>query len=346
MPLPFATRSLPLRPLPDYKPAFVPRPLLPFPYTNLIYLSASGEAERARDLQDETLDGQAHGALTNMLLLGLRGDADTNHDGAITYRELYQFVEREVSQRYGHTPQLQTRADLERPVFDVAPRRTPPAPSLPLAQGPVRVKLENTVPAALHGTLAGLTGVRLTEGAYEVLVTPEGTGYALSLANGDALCRLDSAAQVATRLARYASVRALLHLHNPQQRFNVHVQVGDSPGRTVFTDGERLSFTLESERVATLLLINVDPQGDVQAITSAMAAGGRLTLPNAGLVEAPFGTEYMKVFALPEAPPGLERWSNRRLGALGSEAPELLRWLQNAGDWAETLREVVTVPRP
>ncbi len=103
------TRALPM---PDYKPtAFIPKPALPFPYTNLFYLSASSEIEPALDLERDTLDGLAHGALTNALLLGLRGAADTNHNGTIIYRELHQFVEREVSQKYGHTPQLQTQTD-------------------------------------------------------------------------------------------------------------------------------------------------------------------------------------------------------------------------------------------
>ncbi len=231
-------------------------------------------------------------------------------------------------------------------MFDVVPKALPQAPSLAPAEGPVQIKLEGATPAVLRAALATLAGVTLTEAAYKVLVTPEDAGYALWLANGDMLCHLDSADEVTTRLTRYASVRQLLQLHNPQQRFNVRLQVGATAGQTVFMAGERLDMVIESEPAATILLLNVDPRGDVQAITSAVAAHGRLSLPGAGLVEAPFGTDYMKVFALPQPPPGLEHWANRRLEALGSEVPELLRLLHSAGEWAETLHEVVTVPRP
>lgn len=342
LPLPAVPRSPTATPFPSYQAAFRPRPTAPFPYTNLIYLSAADETERAKDLQHGTLDGQPHGALTNTLLRGLGGAADTNHNGTITYRELHEFVQREVSAHYGHTPQLQAHGGLERPVFEIVPRTTTPAPGLPLPAGPVRVKLEGPIPATLRAALAALSGVTLNEAAYEVLVTPEGTGYTLSLANGDTLCRLEGPEQVATRLARYANVRTLLHLRNPQQRFNVRLQLGAASGQTVFVAGERLDIIIQSEQDATLVVVSVDPQGDVQALRSAVVAGGQVTLPQSALVEAPFGTDYLKVFALPQPPPALLDWQPPPHG----DVETLLRLLQGAEGWAETLREVVTVPRP
>lgn len=52
-------------------------------------------------------------------------------------------------------------------------------------------------------------------------------------------------------------------MRQPQQRFNVRLHVGQRADQTVFIAGERLDITLESERAATLLLLNVDPQGEV-----------------------------------------------------------------------------------
>ena len=81
-------------PLPLPPPPYTGTPRESYPYHNLIYISASAETEIARDLRagKAQYDDQAHGALTDWLLVGLTGTADTNHNGVITYQELYEFV--------------------------------------------------------------------------------------------------------------------------------------------------------------------------------------------------------------------------------------------------------------
>ena len=338
------TRNLPA--LPDYKPAFTATPKLPSPYANLIYISAADETELARDLlPGQTVDGLAHGALTNALLIGLRGAADTNHDGRLTYQELYQFLRREVY-KHGHTPQLLAQTDLERPLFDVTTRLTTPVAGPPVALGPLRVKLEGQASTPLRDTLARLAGVSLTEASYDVLVTSEGRGYTLVLPNGDTLCSVDTVKDVAARLSRYTRVRELLVLTNPQQQFNVRLQVGEYAGKTVFVEGEAVDFTIEVERAAAVLLVSVDPHGGLTAFTNRAIPGARLLLQSAGHVEPPLGTEYFKLFAFTQPLPGLDQFTNRPLDPAGSEISELLRLIKNASDWAETLREIVTIKRP
>src|SRR5262249_49065275 len=73
------------------QPTHMGTPKEPYPYKNLIYISAADETQPAKDLaSQESVYGKAHGALTDVLLLGLNGAADTNHDQTITYQELYQ----------------------------------------------------------------------------------------------------------------------------------------------------------------------------------------------------------------------------------------------------------------
>ena len=137
----------------------------------------------------------------------------------------------------------------------------------------------------------------------------------------------------------------LLSLTNPQQRFNVRLQVGEYAGKTVFVEGETVDFTLEGERAAAVLLVSVDPHGALTAITNTIIPGARRLLQSAGQVEPPFGTKYFKLFAFVQPLPGLDQFTNRLLDSAGSEIPELLRLIKSAGDWAETLREIVTVKR-
>lgn len=63
-----------------------------YPFHNTIYISATDETTRSYDLQyggSATFDGKPHGVLTNALIKGLQGEADTNNDGVVTYEELH-----------------------------------------------------------------------------------------------------------------------------------------------------------------------------------------------------------------------------------------------------------------
>src|SRR3954447_12311220 len=68
----------------------------PYPYANVVSLAAAAKTQTATDISSallhqgaHTIDNKPHGALTNSVLLGLTGLADTNLDGTITYDELF-----------------------------------------------------------------------------------------------------------------------------------------------------------------------------------------------------------------------------------------------------------------
>ena len=84
-----------------------------YPYRQLLYISAASKAEAAIDIPRaaiadgfKTVDGLPHGAFTNAMLIGLKGAADTNKDGVISYTELYQFTRGLVTRNFPHTPQF------------------------------------------------------------------------------------------------------------------------------------------------------------------------------------------------------------------------------------------------
>jgi hypothetical protein len=319
----------------------------PYPYKNLIYISASDETQLARDLApQESVYGKAHGALTDVLLLGLNGAADTNHDQTITYQELYQFVRREVSDKRGHTPQLLAQTDLDQPVFDIPIRLSSPPPSPGAPTGPLLVKIEGQQQEPLRSKLMTLGDVKLTDGKPDLLIAREGSGYDLYLPSGDKLCSLGTVDEVVSRLTRYVRVRELAQLRNPKQAFNVWLHVRAEAGKTIFMEGERLDLSVKSERAASLLVLNIDPHGFVSAIESHVVPGAALILPGVGTVEPPLGMEYFKLFAFLRPVAGFTQWTQRLLDPASGEVLALLERIKQEQEWAETVQEVVTVKRP
>lgn len=74
-----------------------------YPYSNTVSIAASSESETAEDLPSDsslTIDGKAHGLLTDMLLRILNGEvnADYNQDGQISYNEIRDALQQNISQ--------------------------------------------------------------------------------------------------------------------------------------------------------------------------------------------------------------------------------------------------------
>jgi hypothetical protein len=331
----------------------------PYPYRNILYISAAGVAEKAVDLPRTDYDGRAHGALTVSLLRGLDGMADSNNDGVMTYEEIYQYARRETN-GHGHTPQIlgaETRS-LNTPVFEVAvkpPAGTPPKPGgIGSLSETLRVKLQGKDSASLTGRISALKGVKVVSETYDLLMSAENARLSLFLPGGEQLCRPANADEAVTMIGRYVKIRELLRMKNPGQQFNVWLRAGDDDGKTVFHEGDKAGFTIRSERQAYLLLLNVDSQGYVTmlmpenaASSPGIEAGCTLKTPQVGQVMAPFGMEFVKVFAFPEKPQGLAEFA----GGDGVFSPtedrflQLMAWIQRQSGWAEALQQVVTVPR-
>ena len=111
----------------------------PYPYDNLVYLAASAEDEVAWDIPKEvlkekpTIDGLPHGALTDAMLRGLEGAANTDGDDELTVLELGRYVTRFVEGRFEQTPQLLHPPGeidaVNRPMFGVVRAAVPSAVS-------------------------------------------------------------------------------------------------------------------------------------------------------------------------------------------------------------------------
>ncbi|MBW1819963.1 MAG: caspase family protein [Deltaproteobacteria bacterium] len=303
-------------PFPEYQAQFAPEPEKePYPYRNIIYMSAAHETERAVDLKpgEMTFDGKAHGALTNALLAGLAGRADTNHDRIVTCEELYRYVHRRV-QVHGHTPQILHRTPLDVPVFGKPVVLDAPLDTdvrIAALSRSLRIRIEGADREALIRDIGPTPGIRVVADAYDLLLkeTPHGVPRP------------------------YAT--------------------GGAQEKALFFEGERLDFIVESERDAHLLLLNVDPHGNVNVILPGRGEpmpciqnGGFLRLNELGSVEIPLGVEYLKVFAFPAPVPALGPFIEKGTITGGGEIESLMRVIENESGWAETTTQVVTMKRP
>ena len=336
---------------------------VPYPYENVLYISAANEDEWARDLRNGrlTLDGKAHGALTDALLRGLAGSADTNHDRRITYRELYEFAKQGV-QGFGHTPQVLYRAGLDRPVFDRPvgiDNEQVPAPSRPM-----RIKVTGSGKEALIREISSVNGAVVSDQDYDLLVEGKRASpgnepdYAFYVPGGDRLCRVKGVQEALERVRRRAKVQKVLGLKNPRQNFNVRLRAGHREGKTAFFTGEKLSFHMNSEADAALLLLDIGPSGNINVILpesqntdKRIFEGEELSLTGFGQVVPPLGVEFLKLFAFKRGGKKFRKFADNPLIRTDEHRfDEFCRTLEqetaDSDNWAETLIRVVTLKSP
>lgn len=283
-----------------------------YPYQSVVYISASSMREEALDILDgrNTLDGRPHGALTDAILRGLSGEANTNGDKKITTRELYHYVKQWVSSRHPHTPQLlhSKNVALDKSVLGKAPN--PGIPSFMQTDQPLRVGLE---PNAVHvrDQIAALDDVTITENNCDVRVGMKTGAYKLYLANGEVLGSYGEITALLHRVQNQARIKKLTVLRLPNSTYNVFVeQTGPSD---FLLEGDEIGFRIESKSKAYIVLLNVDPHGNINILyphnpseMRAIAANSEISI-NIGEVHPPFGTELVRVLAFRERPAILDQ---------------------------------------
>lgn len=334
-----------------------------YPYRNLIYLSASSRREAAVDINRKlirmgykTFDGRPHGAMTDALIQGLSGPADTNNDGAVSYRELIIHTRKTVLERFPHTPQIMYHRDnpgaIDRPFLAKSPVLVQAGPAAApttgsAAQGgtarpslraseKLRVRPLDLSPE-LERAIAALAGVELVDADYDLQVVSQSGRIHILLAGGHPVADFPAAERnrVLTRLRHQVRVRHLIDLEYRDQRFNVSLELIGQPG--VLISGERIGFRIISEKRAHLLLLNIDPAGHVSVVypyheeeTVPVDGGRALDLPNIGRVGPPLGTEYLKIFAFLQPPRGLERFRGAAFPPTDPAFGELMQLLEGA----------------
>jgi uncharacterized caspase-like protein len=304
-----------------------------YPYSNVISLAAAAKTQTAVDIGSgliqqgaRTVDNRPHGALTNSFLLGLSGPGDTNGDGVISYDELFRFVRHEM-EKYPHQPQLLTPTGfpLNQPVL--GSRLSLPHPpasrtTAPENQGRIRVKLD-THNEAIESKLRVAQEIQLTGEPYDILVRAEANEWKIYESSGSLLrgVSLQETEQVAAKIRAYGKLALLRNWSNPRQQFNVKVDVqpkgttGYDALRTTFRINEKATIKISTERLAYLLLVDINKDGRVAVLFPGWKESEQgAQVPNQAVaftvpVTAPAGSDELKLIGFPQRPANWADWS-------------------------------------
>lgn len=291
----------------------------PYPYKNVVFISASAETESAEDLgrnkADLTLDGKPHGAFTNAFLKVLNDKgADTNGDKQISYSELVTSTRSILKQdEVAQTPQIlpTTKDDntqlADKPLFSATQVEFATSPKIDTV---VYVQLKNGLKAP---QLEQINGVSTSSSStLDFIVSQSGSGYLLQTAAGDTMIDKASITTVAERIRAEVWLKQLLKPLKPTTSMRLETNK-ESKGNN-FIEGETFVFQTRIQSPSYLLLFNIDVQGRVSVLYPYLAselkrlsANTLLSVPSGVnkdefiMVQAPFGVDTTVAVALPNA---------------------------------------------
>ena len=314
------------------------------PYERLVYLFASARDELAWEIPKEhagqrglwpTLDGQAHGAFTNELLLALRGDGDRDGDGRIEYEELHWYL-RERLERRVQTPSLHPRNKpiVKKPVLGQArvqgPRSASPSSDI------LRVRISPAHPE-LAAELAADERFDVTDGAFDLEVrigaVSDPEPFRVFLASGMEILHRAVLSEVVELLKRRAVAKRILGLAYPAQDRSVRIAL--DPDKALYRWGDKLSMGLRASQPSWLLLLAIDNNGQIVVLyphraqdVRQAAANEKVPVVNV-IVSPPYGTDQLVAFAFRDRPAGYGDWVGHGTEPLDGPATEkLIQMLQ------------------
>ena len=340
-----------------------------YPYDNVFYLAASGENEVAKDISSAyltvqpTFDGRPHGAFTDALARVLSGrlPADANGDGALSYDELYQALRAFMGQqKYGHTPvRLPGLADraagiATRSLFG---RRAPARPASPgRARGGFSVAVEGFPGLTAALRRRGIV-VQAQDATLRVRREEERGATLLIAPGGDLITRLPTLipAEVEAAVLAQQGIHAWVNApFNDDFLLSAGVQ-GVAVGSTLVA-GDKIGFSVQPERAAYLVLVNIGPTGGVQVLypwsdQKQRAPAARLkTLHDIAKVnkDGPFGREIVDIYAFENWPAGLDRHLERERYDPDSPEARALRQtlMRHKGSGARETLTLYSAPEP
>ena len=328
----------------------------PYPYKNVVYLSAAGEHEVAGDIPAEylkyypTRDNKPHGAFSDALIRALNGDLPRRGAGAPSYSELYEQVVAFMQQRgYPQTPQLLPAIPADGEWIATAPVLGASAAAAKAAPAPAALRVRY-VGEALDERLRKLDGVAWVETDASLALIRRAETYLLVTPSGDLVARLPDAAAVAARLELQANLATLQRVARSGA---LAVGVDDDVLGRTRVDGEPVAFRLKLARGGFVALLALDAEGTLRVLYPyfdaefARAPGGRALALDGTRVSAPFGQDLVLALAWDERPAWLAEYLRRDL-ALGSEAQKafVARLTRAAKDADAASLAIVTTAKP
>lgn len=316
----------------------------PYPYKNVLMLSASSDSEAAVDLSCPpgkpdcgvlkkwpTVDGKPHGAFTDALLRWMDGQLPTK--GAPNYVAVRQALANFLAERgIPQEPQVLPSVSEDRgnitargfmglaPALPAAVDSTAslPKPALPATSTGLRLKTES-ISEALSARLGALPGVDLVQEGYADLWVREKAGKAELLSSaGDPILntRADDA-----NLPRRIAAEAWLRQQLAHSKATLGLRAETDPGSRggTFVQCERFTFSVSLQTAGYITIVNLDTTGRINLLYPAnqdeirrLEAGQAHAIPGASprdriVVTPPFGQDLVAVIASSEPPLFLQK---------------------------------------
>lgn len=309
---------------------------LVWPYKNVVFLAASAEGERAVDIPQAyvgrypTIDGKAHGAMTDALLRVLHGQevADFDASGSVSVHEMHQAVARFMAERaYGHTPQRlpsvsedQSGAAM-RALFSGTAR---PAKAAPPA--PVPFHIDSSLPAQVRQAVAGVSGLVLAGPGkgFGIVRAAKVDMMQITTPNGDRITTLPigETQRLLGQLAQLVWGHQLDRLAVLGSRAALQAEITPSILGGNFLLDDTLAFAIRPDRDVRLLLVNIDSLGKVSVLypfnqgdLGVLKANVLRLVPGEAInqrikVSEPLGQDMQFLFAFDADGPDLSDWIN------------------------------------
>ncbi|MFV1984991.1 MAG: caspase family protein [Thiohalomonadales bacterium] len=345
-----------------------------YPYKNVYYLSASSEYEPAQDIKPDmldrypTIDGKPHGAFSDTLLRVLDNNfnADTNHDGLITYSELKNTLRYFMRIRgFDHTPQgLPSLAEdhgalAARGIFGLDKKNAitlKPANNKPVKQNKPSINTvskptsytNNKVSNVLRVVIdKSLKEVKQTAGAIKnvKIVSDNGqleirkeNNYVLFISHaGDLIFKLynPTAADIIDNIKHQIWIKQLVD--KPfKQDFNIDFEMFASGRGSTVIEGDAIGVAIKSTQSAYILIININARGTVTVLypyvnseLSKLNAYKLLVFKELSKVVPPFGREYLQVYAFNKASDNYKDLMSKSFDRRSPDAKKLMQLLNN-----------------
>ena len=287
----------------------------PYPYREVISVTASAEGEVAQDISAPllptfpTLSGKPHGAFTDAMLRVLDGNlpADANGDGQLDLAEIQAAVSGFMASRaYGHAPQrmpsvAQDAGNLGARVFFA--RASGAAAALPrAAPGPLQVASFDDSPTGPLATLfEQVRSVPFAASApratADVLLSIEQGQIVVMTPGLDILKRIPAGdtAAAARKVEQLAWTKRLWHLAEQNRRGVLPWSYEPDQRGGNFPVGCTVRFAARPDREAWLLMLNVDSDGKVSVLYPGSGRPAELTALKAGELKLIPDNEPIKV---------------------------------------------------
>ncbi|MFV2061231.1 MAG: caspase family protein [Gammaproteobacteria bacterium] len=359
-----------------------------YPYKNIYYLSASGEYEPAQEIKSTmlsrypTIDGKPHGAFSDTLLRVLNNNynADSNHDGLITYSELKNTIRYFMRIRgFDHTPHgLPSVAEDQyklatRGIFGLRKKVNSKGNNIPkkqqfIATSKPKSKNQSKPTAQIQNKNfkividKSLTHIKsLATKIKNINIVPKNGQLELrKLENkvlfishsGDLILQLHkpSDTEIINNIKNQLWINNLIE--KPfNQDFNIDLDMFASGRGSTVAEGDTIGVAIKSSQSAHILIININPLGTITVLypytpseLNKLDAYKLLAFKALSKVVPPFGREYIQVYAFKNSSSDYQELMAKSFQRNSPDANKLMRLLEKTPTLkARASLEVVTV---